>query len=94
MAHRAGRGAQLLKALEAQKQAKAEEAKQIEECAKNGIEHPRVTLARGRAALMEQLRKPVQPVAVGSRPAPRPLSSVLSDNESGLDPMTSSSDSR
>ena len=57
MALRAGRGAQLLKAIEAKKKAKEEEARQIEENARQGIEHPRVTLAKGRAALLEQYRK-------------------------------------
>ena len=96
MAQRAGRGAQLLKVLEAHKQKKAEEAKQIEECAKAGVEHPRVTLGKGRAALMEKFRKASEPVAVGARPG-QSSSRSAAENSPSLDsdnPMTSSSDSR
>ena len=67
MALRAGRGAQLLKAIEAKKKAKEEEARQIEEDAKRGIEHPRVTLAKGRAALLEQYRNSGAVSSVGVR---------------------------
>lgn len=43
--------------LEEKKKAKAEESKEIEECQKQGIEHPKVILAKGRAALIEKLLK-------------------------------------
>ncbi len=57
MALRAGRGAQILMKLEAKKMAKAEEDRQIEECTKNGIEHPKVKMAKGREALMAKFKK-------------------------------------
>lgn len=57
MAQRAGRGAQLLKMLEEKKKAKAEEAKEMEEFTQQGREHPKVILAKGRGALLEQLRR-------------------------------------
>lgn len=57
MALRAGRGAQILMELEAKKKAKAEEARQIEEDPKNGIEHPKVKMAKGREALMAKFKK-------------------------------------
>ncbi len=75
-----GRGAQILRDLEATKKAKAEEARQIEEDAKNGIEHPRVKMARGRAALMEKFKKSYTEAAAEA------------DRQAGSRPETNSSD--
>ena len=100
MALRAGRGAQILRDLEARKKAKAEEARQIEEDARNGIEHPKVTRALGRAALQEKFKKSYTEAAaeetrqVGLRPETITSDRLMQPDRSDSDSvMTTNSNS-